>query len=551
MAADPIREPDFGTVLDRAVADFRKALLKRWRERAAEVVAEGKGRFPQGWRRSGGAEPMWPYWEALARLHVDYRHYRCRVVHWAESGQNGPVPKCEGSMDLGPVSMERPSYIDAKGVQRAIPDRIECGMPQIMAQIEAWSHQEAAVVRAALPEFGVHDLGEIEQAQAALLNLGGQLGLEAAKGSDQTLPFKPASNADLLSDLGKLAENNNDDAGWYAAWTGAAAKALKDGFFDSVEPTFKNQAGIAGSLSNLYAARGTVVYQGRSGDLKILTEATKALGETKTTETDLDVVWKVFGAIGTGVAAFPPATAVGTVVSLAGIAGEIFLPKVKSVSYATTVEEAMKAVWDDIDDHNTEVASAESDFSSGAAAVRDVVYGIHSFNLEFYDITQNNAKGNAGKGAHADVDEIMKIAGTCFEAAKTYEGLVRLLDGLDGAEPSLSDKDGAEAGGDAKLKGLREEFRGFLSTACGRLYETGTQIKEAARLYAKTDEEQAAVFASIEWEEGEAPEKAKAWAEATDRSGWDPYEGSSVMEGQKRPGHNDPGADDYATALGG
>nr|BFF26635.1 hypothetical protein GCM10025732_46000 [Glycomyces mayteni] len=183
MAADPIREPDFGTVLDRAVADFRKALLKRWRERAAEVVAEGKGRFPQGWRRSGGAEPMWPYWEALARLHVDYRHYRCRVVHWAESGQNGPVPKCEGSMDLGPVSMERPSYIDAKGVQRAIPDRIECGMPQIMAQIEAWSHQEAAVVRAALPEFGVHDLGEIEQAQAALLNLGGQLGLEAAKGS--------------------------------------------------------------------------------------------------------------------------------------------------------------------------------------------------------------------------------------------------------------------------------------------------------------------------------------------------------------------------------
>ncbi|MEU5874308.1 hypothetical protein AB0A73_22465 [Glycomyces sp. NPDC047369] len=551
MSEDLIRKTDFSSTLDRAAEEFRKALLKRWRERAAEVVTEGKGQFPQGWRRGGAAEPLWPYWEPLARLHVGYEHLRCKVVYWAESGQNGPVPKCEGHMDLGQPSLERPSYIDAKGVQRPIPDRIQCGMPQIMAQIEAWSHQEAEAVRKALPQFDVHDLGKVEEAQAALLDIGGQLGLDAGKGSDTTLPFKPASNADLLEDLGKLAGNKGEDPAWYAAWTGAAAKALKDGFFDSVKPTFTNQAGIAGSLSNLYAARGTLVYQGRTGDLKILTEATKALGATKTTEADLDVVWKVFGAIGTGVAAFPPATPVGTVISLAGIAGEIFLPKVKQVSYAKTVEAVMTGVWDYVDDHNAEVVRAEADFSSGAAAVRDHVYGIHSFNLEFYDITQNNAKGSGGKGTHAEVDQVMKMAEACFEAARTYEEkLIPLLNRLDDAEPSLADKDGAEGGGDAKLKGLRDEFRGFLTTACGRLYETGTQIKEAAKRYQKTDEEQAAVFATLEWDDGEAPANAREQAKATDRSGWKPV-GGNVQDVPSRPGHNDPGADDYATALGG
>ncbi|RRS00803.1 hypothetical protein EIW28_09715 [Glycomyces terrestris] len=213
----------------------------------------------------------------------------------------------------------------------------------------------------------------------------------------------------------------------------------------------------------------------------------------------------------------------------------------------------MTSLWDYVDKHQAGIEDVEADYAAGAARLRDLVYGIHSFNLEMYDLTQNDAKGKgAGKGYQADVDEILEVADTCFEAARVYEEvLLPLLNGLGAADGSLKDQAGAEAAGDARLKGLLEEFRGFVSTACGRLYEAGTQIKAAAERYKETDESQRAAFDSVTWDEAPAPAQAREWAEATDRSGWDPYRGSNVKEGQTRPGHNDPGAQDYADALGG
>jgi hypothetical protein len=548
-----VKTTDFSGMLESAVEDFRKALLKRWRERVATAVAEGKYDFPAGWRRSKASrgEPMWPFWEPLYRLHLDYAHMRCRVIHWAENGQKGAVPQCEGSMDRGGgLSSERPSYVNGKGQLVPIPDSIQCGMRRLMEQVEGWSYEEAGAVRTAMPQFDAHDLDAIEQAQAALLKLGGLLGLSAGAKSDQALPFTPTSNAALTEDLKALVGTKGEDPGWYAAWTGVAADALKDGFFASVTPTVSHQAGIAAGLANLYASRGTVVQQGRAGDLDILKKATAALDATQTGSVKLDVVWKVFAGVGTTVSAFPPAALAGTAISLAGIAGEIFLPEAKTVSYAKTVEEVMASLWTYVDDHKAGIEDVEADYAAGAAALRDLVYGVHSYNLELYDLTQNDEKGNGGEGFTAQTDEILEVADTCFEAARAYEEqLIPLLNDLDKADGSLRDQDGAEAAGDARLKGLLEEFRGFLSTACGRFYEAGTQIKAAAERYKETDDQQRAAFDSVAWDEADAPEQAREWAKATDRSGWNPYEGSNVK--QAPPGHADPGADDYATALGG
>jgi len=560
MADDIIYDTDFYTTLETAVEDFTKALTKRWRERVATAIDDLQSDFPVSFHRYQApyGETTWPYWDTLNQFHFMYGE--CDVVTWAKGDQKSDVPEGCLGRTYGPGNMYPKTTTDTSGNEVTVPQEIDCGLDTIMKSVEHWAYGEGSAILGALPKFDAHDQHLIEDAQKSLLKIGAQLGLSAAEGSDMEFDFAGASNGDLVADANKLAGADGADPLWYQHWTGLSADSLKDGFFSSINPTFTNQGKIAGGISNLYAARGTIIQQGRAGDLDLLIKATKALDATQEITTSYNAVWQAFQGVGTALtipgAFFPPVGAVGASISLIGIAGANFLPQIKTVEYANSVEDVMEKVWTLIEEHKTALFYLENDYDNGVHSLRNAVYGVHSFNLELYDLTENSAAGNGSKvdGYQADVDEILELADTCFEAAGAYEdGLIPLIAVVQSADPALADESGSAGYADPKVIGLVEEFYGYLTTACGRLYEAGEQIKAAAEAYAHTDEEQQALFdgAMENWDEGPAPAHADEWAKDTDRSGWDPNKGDPYREGSTSPGNNDEGAENYETELSG
>ncbi|GAA4609644.1 hypothetical protein BJY16_007431 [Actinoplanes octamycinicus] len=81
---------------------------------------------------------------------------------------------------------------------------------------------------------------------------------------------------------------------------------------------------------------------------------------------------------------------------------------------------------------------------------------------------------------------------------------------------------GAGEAAGAGQKAMVVEYGEYLTTACGRLYLAGEQIKAAARAYAATDMQAKAEFDAVmtDWDEPPAPRQARDWAGDTDRSGW-------------------------------
>ncbi len=560
MGDDIIYDTSFYDTLEGAVGDFRKALTKRWQERVALDIGSFKYDFPTGFHRHRApyGENSWDYWSEVNKTHFIYGE--CEVVAWAEGGQEGDVPECAGETNSPGKPLPPMTWHDDYGNDIAYPDGIYCGMPSMMRNVEYWAHGEGSAILNELPKFDAHDQRKIEAAQEALLTIGGHLGLVSGGQSDMEFDIQAASNADLTEDAAFLAGKDGMDPVWYQHWTGLAADAAKDGFFTSVNPTLANQAGIAGRISNLYAARGTIIQQGRAGDLDLLNKATKALDETQTITHDLDGVWQTFSGVGTALAITGPIApwlaAGGAGLSLIGIAGSNFAPETKTVEYAHTVEEVVEKVWDLIEDHKGDLLGLENDYNLGVHELRDTVFGIDSFNLEMYDITENSGDGNGtrlGTGYSADVDEILKVADRCFEAASTYEDpVIDKLGEVRAADGSLADESGEEGRADPKVKGLVDEFHGFLKTACARLYTAGEQVRGAAEAYAETDEEQMALFESFNWDEGEAPGHTQNWVQDTDRSGWEvPIPGAPSYVTDTSPGGDDPGDQDYATELEG
>lgn len=248
----------------------------------------------------------------------------------------------------------------------------------------------------------------------------------------------------------------------------------------------------------------------------------------------------------------------GVAMVVIGIAGANFLPESKSVEYSHEIEEVIDKVWDLIDEHKSDIWSVENDYNNGVHALRNVIFGINSFNLEMYDITENNPEGNVSGGGErlstgygVDVDVLLGIADKCFEAAEAYEdNLIPLIADVREADAELAGEDGDEGFADPKVKDLVDEFEGYLKTACGRLYTAGEQIKAAADEYADIDDEQRGLFDSYNWDEGSAPSQAGDWAQDTDRSGWEvPIPGAPPYVTDTTPGGEDVGEQDYATEL--
>jgi hypothetical protein len=94
------------------------------------------------------------------------------------------------------------------------------------------------------------------------------------------------------------------------------------------------------------------------------------------------------------------------------------------------------------------------------------------------------------------------------------------------------------------------EYGEYLTTACGRLYLAGEQIKAAAQFYAATDAEAGAAFESAmtDWGEPPAPGEARDWAGDTDRNGWKVHiPGAPPFVYDTVPGDNDTGGQGYET----
>lgn len=555
MSGGIIYDTNFYAALEAEVNAFRKALTKRWRKEVA-IAVRGNGTFKTAFHRyqTPYDGDLWDYWDPINQVHIFWGS--CEVIKWAQGDQQGDVPACPGRTFSPEMGYPPMTVFDRNGIEVATPNEINCGMNSIMQHVEYWAHSEGSAVFGKLPQFDKHDQRAIEGAQQALIAIGGALGLESAAGSDAG--FTLASNADLLNKVRKLIGEDGESAGWYQSWTGLAADKLKDGFFASIAPTLHNQAGIAASIHNLYSARGTIIQEMRSGSLKILSDAGKALDETKVVTTDLNPVWQTFQGMGTALSIAggwnPAVGAVGASVQLIGILGQNFAPKIKHTEYAHDVEAVITALWRHLDEQSNDLFSRENDYNNGIHSLRDTVFGFHSFNLELYDLTENTATGNGnGKSAgfHVDVDAVLEIADTCFECAEIYENqLIPKIAAIQAADASLATADGSEGSADPKVKAMVVEYGEYLKTACGRLYLAGEQIKAAAQSYAGTDVEAKAAFDSVmaDWDEPAAPGQARDWAGDTDRSGWEVHiPGAPSYANDTTPGDDDPGGQDYET----
>jgi hypothetical protein len=562
MAGDIIYDTSFSSTLEAAVNDFRKALTKRWRKHAVEKIKYSNDSFPSAFRRTQapyGEGTIWDYRDPINQVHLTWG--ACEVVKWFDDGGEADVPtSCPGRTQSAEVGTPPAFTYDRSGNEVTVPHQVNCGMPSIMERIEYWAYGEGSVILNKLPKFDAHDQRAIESAQEAILKIGGRLGLEAKGGSDAA--FTPTSSADLTQRIDKLIGANGSDPGWYTAWTGLAADALKGGFFASIDPTLQNQAGIAAGIHNLYSARGTIIQEFRSGSLKILSDAAKALDATHEVTTDLNPVWQTFQGMGTALTIGggwnPVVGAVGASAILIGIIGQNFAPETKSTAYSNDLEAVMTALWDDLDEQARDLFSRENDYNNGVHKLRDTIFGIHSFNLEMYDLTENSATGNGGRdGFEVGIDTVLELADTCFECAEIYEDrLIPLIAEVQAADSSLATEDGSEGWADPKVKALVEEYREYLKTACGRLYTAGEQIKAAAEAYAEEDADRSAAFDSVMegWDEDPAPSHAGDWAQDTDRSGWDrSIPGAPPYARETTPGGDQTGPDapDYRTELDG
>jgi hypothetical protein len=553
MSSGIIYDTNFYSTLETEVNAFRKALTKRWREEVAIRIRE-LGEFRTAFHRYQApyGEDLWDYWDPINQVHIIYGS--CEVITWAKGDQRGDVPSCPGRTFSPEMGYAPSRTFDRNGNEVITPNEVNCGMNSIMQSVEYWAYGEGSAVLNKLPKFNAHDQRAIESAQQALLTIGGALGLLPASGSDAG--FAPSSNADLINKVDKLIGANGQNAGWYAAWTGLAADILKDGFFASIAPTLGNQAQIAAGIHNLYSARGTIIQEMRSGSLKIVSDASKALDQTHVITTDLNPVWQTFQGMGTALTIgggwVPVLGAVGASSILIGIIGQNFAPQTKNTEYAHELDAVMTALWDNLEEQSDDLFYRENDYNNGIHSLRDTIFGINSFNLELYDLTENTATGNGPKqGLHVDIATVLELADTCFECAKIYENqLIPKIRATQAADASLATDDGSEGRADPKVKALVVEYGEYLKTACGRLYAAGEQIKAAAHTYATTDADRQAALNAImaDWDEGSAPGHAQDWARDTDRSGWEvPIPGAPSYATDTTPGGDDTGGPEYET----
>lgn len=556
---DYIRGTDHAATLSKAMNDFHEALTFRWREEITEKIINTEHDYPTRIGRAGSPteKPMWEYWSAGAVHHFRGPGGGCSYVDWVQGGQEGELSSvtCDGRTG----AEEEVQVLGPSGQMELVPPNIQCGMGSVLATVEDWAWGERDNTYYQLPLFDTHDLTALETAHNNFLAIGAQLGLEAGAGSASGAgSFSPMSERELVGKVQDVSGERAQGQDWWAGWTGLAASRARSGFFASAAPTINNQSGIAGSLANLYAARAAIIEKGRNDALYWIQWATTSLKETQTITTNLVPGWKTVQGVGGAISITGGWSGVGggvgAAVTLVGFIGENLIPGIKTEGYKHDLVDVVETLNTKIDELNSAVNDLELEYSNEVAELQDTIYGIHSYNLELYDLTQNSADGDddgAWDGYTANVEDILKIGQACYEAGDLYEALLPTITQTFTADEHLADKDGAATPGDTSLLEARELLEGFLRTACGRYLVAGDQVKAAAEAYAKTEVDQKAAYDRImeDWEAANVGQddpnfNEEEEAKETDRSGYDPS-GGHPSQGGREPGAGD--GEDYET----
>jgi hypothetical protein len=181
-----------------------------------------------------------------------------------------------------------------------------------------------------------------------------------------------------------------------------------------------------------------------------------------------------------------------------GFVGENVASKVKTEDYKSELTDIMAKLYDKIGELNTDIEGLEGDYIGGVQEFATDLWGVHSFNLELYDLTENDPDGDRDvKGSHdysAHIDSIINIAKACYTLGDQYEQLLPKVEKVAKADKHLANKDGEQTDADSALLDLRDQLQGFLETTCGRYLLAGDQIKKSAEAYAQSDGDNAASF---------------------------------------------------------
>lgn len=497
-----LKPPGFAKLLSAAMDDFAEALTYRWREVVTDGIISTTDDFPTRFRRwsSEFDQPMWEYWTSGPAFHLSYYGDKCAYVKWVKDGQNGSLAgvTCDGVTDpISPNSESR--FVDENG--QPVPKYIQCGMGSILQMVEDWAQGEREAIFNDLLTFDGNDVNAIERAYDTFIDVGGKLGLTAGPGSTG-MSFPKTGEDDLVGTVKALSPVDASSQDWWAGWTGLAADNAKSGFFSSVAPTLNNQAGIAGVLANLYAARAAIIVQARNDALYWTQWATKSLKETQTITTNLVPGWKAMQGIGSAIAIpgsfYPPVAAVGATITLIGFLGENLLPRGTSEGYAFELTDAMTRFGSEVDKLRTSIDGLETEYATLVRQLRETIWSLHSFNLELYDLTENSPRGDhtsADAGSYtADVGDILRIAEFCYKAGDAYGSLRTSYSGIADADAHLTGKDGAPTEGDVALIEVRDQLGSFIETACGRYLLAGDQTRASAEEYAKVESDQKGEF---------------------------------------------------------
>jgi hypothetical protein len=314
------------------------------------------------------------------------------------------------------------------------PQQIYCGVGSILLQVEDWAWTERDHVFQQVPLFGTHDVGAIEEAHNTLISLGKELGLEPGSCLDESAEFSAVTDREIGSKVDKIANYDVGSQDWWAGWTGLAAERAGSGFFASVAPSLNNQSRILAALAHLYSTRASIIETGRRNAITHIVEATKALYQTEMAPGGDPTVWVWVEGAGmfiSIVGAWSGAgSAIGAAVSLVGFLGQIAAES-ETRAYSHDMMQVLAQLNDRISELNLEIDVREVGYASAVRGLREGIHGAHSFNLEVYDLTQNNPEGDHHEIQDLDattfsvrIGDVLRLAEHCYKLGELHAALL-------------------------------------------------------------------------------------------------------------------------------
>lgn len=476
MGVDYLGTEEYSKALTATLDDFWKALTHRWREEAVKALTSTTFAIPQG----RGPLAWQPPAEAYGHLSGGSGEF-CAYLKWVKDGQTGSYSACEGWNSLSQTY-------------------VECHADRILTQMENWAWEKRQEVAAAVPQLEGLDLGALHEAYTTFVQVGRGLCLEPGAAAETELP--KLEGHPLADDVDWLSGNDRGKE-WFADWTGLAADSVRDGFLASTRPTLRNQSALLGYLANLYSDRAAMIQLTRNNTLEWLKWAIKKLNEkqqvTEVVTTGLSeflgVTSTTMSVVGLFSAAVKTASGpIGVAISVIGFLAEI-VGKATTERDAMTLDDIFAGLDTEVRNLHGKLDDRETGYGIAADILQRELAGVHSYNLELYDLTQGHPHGSHGdpassKGMKADVSFILDVAQRCYEASESYSVQLRAFAPTGNADRQLAGRGGVQSEGDLILVEIRDAVESFIQTSCARFLYAGDQIKAAAEAYAKSDQTQ-------------------------------------------------------------